>query len=172
MGYKLNINIREKQFEYKIMVMRKLAMHAARNRVGYLRNRSVIEEDNKLGILNVFFNLLDNKYRVHNSHAFGVLLANKKKYDRVKIIKRSRYLRLFNSMINARLSDVWSYLRQNVLNRKRDRNQPLRSISRLVTNKMARTVSLGFEFIRKFSQLKKSQTSKPAVGEREQKLMA
>jgi hypothetical protein len=46
--------------------MRKLAVYAARNRVGYLRNRSILEENSKLKALNAFLHLMDIKYRAHN----------------------------------------------------------------------------------------------------------
>jgi len=154
---KLKRLFRSKQLELKMFSLRRLAAHAARNRVGYLRNKSVLEEKVKRVSFESFLHLLNGKFLGTTLHAFHTLLSNKRLFDRVRTLKRNSKLRFLTILLRVKLAEAWSKLRQESLNNLQNPSKSLRCVARLMKCKTERIVTLGFEFIKKFSQFKKAQ---------------
>lgn len=154
---KLKKLMRAKKLELQLVGLRKLAVHAARHRVGYLRNKSVIEDQAKKVSFSAFLHLLNGKFVGAVLHAFHSLLAHKRFFDRIQAIKRNSKLRFLAVLLKVRMAEAWSKVHEFSLYKLRDPLKALRSVTKLLANKLERSLNLGFQFIKRVSVLRKTQ---------------
>lgn len=91
-----------KKMEGVTTAFRRLATNAAKNRRGYLRNKSVVLEQQKLKVLNRLLELLEEKYLERIRQPMEVLIEKKRLMDKMKFLNRSAKLKFFNVLVRQR----------------------------------------------------------------------